>query len=228
MLNKNDINAIFIDLDETILDFKKSQCQAIKKCFNDFNLPCSNDMINRYDFINDNQWKLYELGKTSKEELSINRFKLLFQEFNLDLDPVQMQKKYIKHLGEYSYYLYGAKKGINILAKKYLIYIVTNGTYSVQINRIKQSKLDRITNDIFISDKIGFHKPEKEFFDYCFKKTNLEKENVVLIGDSLTSDIKGGIEYNLKTIWFNRNNKTTNLPITANVKSWYEIIQLLI
>ena len=227
MIDKNIITTIFIDVDGTILDFKKCQMHALIKACESLNIPINDDMVDSYDKINDNQWLLYEKGLTTKEKLSVERFRIFAEKYNILIDPALLQKKYHTYLGDFAFYLNGAKEGINKLSEKYDIYLITNGTDYIQNSRIKVSQLDKIIKDAFISDTIGYPKPYKEFFDYCFNKTKLKNNEVIVIGDSLSSDIKGGIEYNLKTIWFNLTDKKTDLKIDAEVHSWDELINLL-
>ena len=198
------IDTILFDLDNTILDFDKAEEIALTKAFRALNIEPTEQIMKRYSEINLAQWKLLERGKITRDEVKTGRYALLFDEFEIDCSADLAESIYEKNLGIGHYYLDGAEELLQILHNQYRLYIVTNGMADVQKGRIQSAKLRDYCQDIFISEEIGFNKPRREFFDFCFAKIPaFSKDKSVIIGDSLTSDIQGGINAGIQTIWFN-------------------------
>lgn len=218
------IDTLLFDLDNTLLDFDKAEVNALTKALGEAGITVTDEMCNRYNKINLAQWKLLEQGKMTREEVKIHRFNLLFQEFDIKASIEEVAGHYQRYLGQGHYFIEGAEKVLEELSKKYRIYIVTNGTLDVQKGRIKSSGIKKYVQDIFISEEIGYNKPSKEYFEKCFSKIpDFKKENTVIIGDSLSSDIQGGINAGIKTIWFHRSQDLTENP---QPKPDYEIKSL--
>lgn len=198
------IEFVFFDLDDTLLDFKKAERIALKKALKDFGYNADDKAAARYSEINISQWKLLELGILTREEVKVRRYELLFEELGLDLDAHKVTQAYENYLSQGHYFISGAQEIIERLSPIYRLYIVSNGASAVQESRIKSSGIEKYFNDIFISQNIGFDKPDARFFEHCFESIDgFEKERAVIIGDSLTSDIKGGINAGISTVWYN-------------------------
>ncbi len=198
------IDTILFDLDNTILDFDKAEEIALTKTFRELHINPTKQMMSRYSEINLAQWKLLEQGKITRDEVKTRRYSLLFQEFGIESSADQAEEIYEKDLGIGHYFLDGAEELLRDLHNQYHLYIVTNGTASVQRGRIKSAGLRNYCQDIFISEVIGFNKPRREYFDCCFAKIpEFCKDRCIIVGDSLTSDIQGGINAGIRTIWFN-------------------------
>lgn len=198
------IKYIFFDLDDTIFDFKKAERIALAKALREFKIEPTDKILSRYSEINISQWKLLELGRLTREEIKVRRYKLLFDEMGINLIPEQVTAVYERNLGIGHYLIDGAEKTIKELYGKYHLYIVSNGTAAVQQSRLSSSDIVRYFDDIFISQTVGFDKPDVKFFEKCFESINgFSKENAVIVGDSLSSDIQGGINAKIKTVWFN-------------------------
>ncbi|MGN1042140.1 MAG: HAD-IA family hydrolase, partial [Christensenellales bacterium] len=132
-------------------------------------------------------------------------------------------------LGEQYFYLDGAEEGVKYLKGKYRLYIVTNGIKHTQENRIEKSGLIRYADGVFISEAVGAGKPSKEYFDYVFDFTGADRKSSVIMGDSLTSDIKGGINAGIRTIWFNSKGLPPSDAIvpTCEIRGWDEVYKIL-
>ena len=207
------IDTLLFDLDNTLLDFDKAEAHALTKALDDARISVTDEMLGRYNKINLTQWKLLEQGKMTRDEVKIRRFKLLFQEFHIKVSPEKVASNYQIYLGQGHYFIEGAQEVLEQLSKKYRIYVVTNGTLSVQIGRLKSSGIKKYLQGIFISEEIGYNKPSVEYFEKCFAQIpHLKKENTVIIGDSLSSDIQGGKNAGIKTIWFHRPQDQTDDP----------------
>lgn len=200
------VETLLFDLDNTLLDFNQAERIAVSKTLENFQITPEPSILKRYSELNLAQWKLLEQGKISREEVKLRRFQLLFSEQNIDAPAEEAAKMYESLLAHGHYFMDGAEELLETLYGKCRMYLVTNGTLSVQKGRLKSANISRYFEDIFISEELGYNKPSIEYFDCCFSKiSNFHKETAVIIGDSLTSDIQGGLNAGIRTIWFNPN-----------------------
>lgn len=209
------IKDIFFDLDDTILDFKKAERTALAKTLSSMNIPVSDEILSRYSELNISQWKRLERGEITRQEVKVNRYRLLFEEFAIDASPEQVTAVYEDNLCIGHFFINSAQRTIERLYGRYNLYLVSNGSERVQSSRLKSAGISPYFNDIFISEKVGAEKPSVEFFNYCFDRIdNFRRSEALIVGDSLTSDIQGGINAKIKTVWFNpHNNKNASLII---------------
>lgn len=220
------------DVDDTLLNFGYSERYAMKHCFQMIGREISEDWITRYAEINLGYWKRLEKGEVSKAEVLRGRFEDLFQEMNLSISEkelVQFQAEYQKALGSVYQYRDDSFKLCQKLKSCCRQYLVTNGVESTQRNKLQLSGLDALMEDIFISEKIGFVKPEKEFFDTCFAQIpDFTKGKVLLIGDSLSSDIKGAKNAGIASCWYNPEGKETDGIIPDyTIQNLWEVEQII-
>ena len=198
------IRNVLLDLDDTILDFHQAEKIALTKTLEHFGIEPEEKILARYSVLNLEQWRLLEQGKLTRKEVKERRYKLLFDEIGADCCAASATKYYENLLGVGHYFIDGAEELLKILSKDYRLYLASNGTAAVQKSRIKSAGIAKYFDDIFISQKIGFDKPDIEFFNYCFSKImDFKKSETVIVGDSLTSDIKGGKSAGITTVWLN-------------------------
>lgn len=217
------IENILFDLDDTILDFGKAEENAFRKTMLSIGIEPTEKAVQRYSEINLSQWKLLELGKLTRQEITVRRFRLFFEEFGIDADAEKINETYKGFLSQGHFFMDGAEALLNELHGKYRLYIVSNGTASVQSGRIASADIAKFFEEIFISETIGFNKPRAEFFTYCFSKIpHFQLENTVIVGDSLTSDILGGLHAGIHTVWFNPKNQ----PMRSDIQPEYAIKKL--
>lgn len=225
------IKNILFDLDDTIFDFKMAEQIALTKTLLSLGVEPTDYIIKRYSELNISQWKLLELGRLTRSQVKVNRYKLLFDELGLDISPEKATAIYEDNLCVGHYFIDGAEKLIKILCDKgYNLYLVSNGAKRVQDGRLKSAGISKYFKDIFISEVVGYEKPSINFFDYCFDKIdNFDKEETIIIGDSLSSDIKGGVNAGIKTIWFNPHNTPNHTDIIPDfqVNSLAEITEII-
>ena len=198
------IEFLFLDLDDTILDFKKAEYLAIGKTFEEMGLTPNDEIRHRYHEINQYHWKQLELGKLTRDQVLVQRFERLFEEFGIVVDGVQVARTYEKNLGIGHYFLPGAEEAVMELSGKYRLFLASNGTASVQKGRMTSANLYRWFEKVFVSQEIGHNKPSVEYFNACFAQIpGFEREKCMMVGDSLSSDIQGGINAGIKTVWVN-------------------------
>lgn len=198
------IRNILLDLDDTILDFHQAEKIALTKTLEHLGIEPEEKILARYSVLNLEQWRLLEQGKLTRKEVKERRYKLLFDEIGADCCAASATKYYESLLGVGHYFIDGAEELLETLVKRYRLYLATNGTMEVQKSRIKSAGIEKYFDGIFISQEIGFDKPDIEFFNYCFSKImDFKKSETVIVGDSLTSDIKGGKSAGITTVWLN-------------------------
>lgn len=216
---------IIFDADETLFDFKKSEKYALKNTMIEFGIDYDeNYHLKVYKDINTLIWKEFENGLIIQRDLNIERFKRLLSKLNIKFDEVKFAKSYVKHLSCASFLYDDSMALIESLHKYYRLIIITNGLKDVQDNRIRKSVIGKYFEDVVISDEIEVSKPDPKIFQHALKNINhTDKTKVLMVGDSLTSDIQGGICFGIDTCWFN-SNKIIN---KGALKPTYEITNLM-
>ena len=195
---------LFLDLDDTILDFHKAERLAIAKTIRQFGLEPTEEVLQRYHLINKWHWEQLELGKLTRPEVLENRFGVLFQEFGVQADKAACARAYEQNLSIGHYFLPGAEEAVDRLSQKYRLFLASNGTASVQKGRMTSANLYRFFEKVFVSQEIGHNKPSVEYFEAAFSQIpGFDKSKCLMVGDSLTSDIRGGIRAGIKTCWVN-------------------------
>lgn len=198
------IRNVLFDLDDTLFDFHKAEKIALTKTLVHFGIDPTEETLALYSTINAAHWKCLELGEISREEVKVGRYRELFETIGIECDPVKATAYYESMLAIGHYFMPGAPELLEELYRKYRLYIVSNGTAKVQEGRIGSSGIAKYMDGIFISQILGANKPDKQFFDICFAEMpDFSLSETVIIGDSLSSDIKGGINAGITTVWFN-------------------------
>ena len=198
------IKYVFLDLDDTLLDFHKAEAEAIKKTLRHLDIEPTNATVKRYSEINLSQWKLLEQGKLTREEVKLRRFEILFDELGQVRDAEYARSFYEETLSHGHYFMPGAEALLEALFGKYDLYIVSNGTTAVQNGRIESAGIARYFRKIFLSEAVGDVKPSQLFFERCFAEIpDFDQDEAIILGDSLTSDIQGGINAGVKNCWYN-------------------------
>lgn len=223
---------IIFDADETLFDFKKSESYAFKNTMCEFNIKYNeNYHLKLYSDINSAIWKKFEIGLITQEELKVERFKRLSNTLNIKFDELEFAKSYMKHLSCASFLYDYSVDLLENLYKYYKLFIVTNGLTDVQNKRIRKSTIAKYFDDIIISEEVKVSKPDPKIFELALNNVSyINKRNLLMVGDSLTSDIQGGINFGIDTCWLNPNriiNKTKIKP-TYEISNLIELKDLLI
>lgn len=202
------IKVIFIDIDDTLLDFSKCAKRSMEESFADLDIQFHDNMFPVFEEVNSGLWLQIEKGEITKNELYGKRWDVILNKFGIkNIDGNIFEEHFLKHLSESAEKVRGAEDLLQYLSGKYKVYAASNGPHEQQLRRLKKSNLLKYFTDVFTSELLGVQKPEKSFYDLCFEKIgNVKKGEAVLIGDSLTADIYGGIEYGMTTVWFNKKN----------------------
>lgn len=202
------IEFLFLDLDDTILDFHKAERLAVAKTFRSFGLEPTDQVLDTYHHINRQHWERLEKGEITRDQVLVGRFQVLFSQMGIPADPQAVAKSYEHNLGQGHYFLPGAKEALDLLKGKYRLFLASNGTASVQHGRLTSAGLYPYFEKVFVSQELGANKPSRDFFDACAKQIpGYEAQKALMVGDSLSSDILGGIQAGMKTCWVNPEGK---------------------
>lgn len=217
------VEFLFLDLDDTILDFHKAEHIAISKTFRQFGLEPEESVLIRYSQINREHWERLERKELTREEVLVGRFAVLFGEYGITVNPEQVARCYEDFLSIGHYFLPGAEDALKRLSRKYKLYLASNGTAKVQAGRLKSANISHYFEEIFVSQEIGVNKPDKLYFDRCAQRIpGYDPKKAMIVGDSLTSDIQGGINAGMRTVWVNPGHK----PHPEQIVPDYEIESL--
>ena len=204
---------LFIDLDDTILDFKAQEDAAIVKTLTAAGITPTEEICARYSQINKEHWARMEKGEIDRQQVLFGRFQVLFTELGVDADWETAALSYMENLSEGHYFLPGAEEALMRLSKKYRLFITSNGTAKVQNKRLDSAGIRKYFEEIFISQDIGINKPDKGFFDYCFSHiTGFDPKKAMIVGDSPSSDITGGQNAGIATCWVNPKHRAYSRP----------------
>ena len=211
---------LLLDLDDTILDFHKAEHIAIGKTFREMGLAATDAVRARYSAINKACWEALERGEMTRAEVLVERFARLFAEYGCDADPTLCARTYERNLGIGHYFLPGAEEAMEALFGKYRLFLTSNGTASVQKGRMTSANLYRFFEKVFVSQEIGHNKPSRAYFDGCIAQIpGFDPKKTMIVGDSLSSDIKGGINAGIATCWVN----PAHAPGREDIRPDYEI-----
>jgi len=210
-LNKYDLakqrfDVVLLDADETIFDFKKAEAHSFKLMLESFGIDYTEERLARYSAINLSLWKALERGDVTRERLKTLRFEQFFSEIGVtDIDAVAVNDCYLTNLSNSTFMIDGAEEFVKELHKYCRIYLATNGLTKAQTGRFSQSAVKDDIDGVFISEQMGFAKPDKAYFDFIFKEIGTEdRSRAIIVGDSLTSDMQGGKNAGIKTCLYSR------------------------
>ena len=196
------IEFLFLDLDDTILDFHKAEGIAIRKTIADFGVDPIDAVCQRYSVINKAHWERLERKELTREQVLVGRFAVLFQELGVEVDAQACASRYEHNLSIGHYFLPGAEEALERLSKKYRLFLASNGTAKVQAGRLASANISHYFEKIFVSQEIGANKPDIAYFNGCFAQIpDFDPTRAMIVGDSLTSDILGGKNAGIATCW---------------------------
>ena len=219
------IKVILWDMDATLLDFLAAEKTAIRSCFEKFSLgECTDEMIERYSKINRRYWEMLERGEMAKADILVNRFRDFFASEGIETDcEMEFNRSYQIALGDTICFQDDSYELVKKLNETHRQFIVTNGTFVAQERKLKKSGFGALMEDVFISELLGHEKPAVEFFEKVFEKIgHEEKKEILIVGDSLTSDMRGGNNAGIVCCWYN----PQHLENTKEVVLDYEIDNL--
>lgn len=219
-------NCLLIDVDGTLLDFAAAEEQAILGTLQAAGLPATAESAQLYSEINNQLWAQLERGEIRKEKLVVRRFQRLLEELSAEGDAVRLNNDYLTRLSQGAATYPGADEMLAELAEFCTLAAVTNGIHRVQMNRLEKSGLLPYFDDVFVSEKMGATKPSPKIFEKALKMLGVtNKQKVLMVGDSLSADIKGGQAAGIDTCWCNFQNaeNTTGIEPTYTIQSFPQL-----
>ena len=220
------IEFLLLDLDDTILDFHKAEDVAVRKALAGAGVAVTDEVVALYSRINKEHWEKLERGELTREQVKVYRFSSLFDKLGCHADAKKCAANYEKLLGIGHYFLPGAKEALLRLQGEYRLFLVSNGTSSVQHSRLTSAQLYPLFEKIFISEEIGADKPSAAFFDSCFSQIHgFDREKAMIVGDSMTSDMLGGINAGIRTCWVGKG--TPRYPVDYQIESLQQVDAVL-
>lgn len=226
------ITTILWDVDGTLLNFLAAEKAAIRSLFEEYHLEvCSDEMLKRYSSINKNYWEMLERGEIEKKALLVGRFRDFFEKEGIDSSlAAEFNEKYQLRLGDTIVYCDDSLEIVKSLRGKVKQYVVSNGTVIAQTKKLRLSGLGELMDGIFLSEELGVEKPSVRFFDQVFAKIGpVDRSEVVIVGDSLTGDIRGGNNAGILTCWYNPEGTAAKeaVRIDHEIKDLHEVYGLL-
>lgn len=213
-------DTILFDADNTILDFDKAEFEALRRAFGQYNIQVTDELVRVYRKNNVALWQQLEKGLVTKDYVLSNRFINTAKELSLDCDILVVSKLYEEYLHEGHYVIEGAKAVLQgLIDMGARLYLVTNGVLTIQNSRLKGSGIGKYFVERFISEEVGYPKPQVEFFNHCFERIeNFDSSKTLIVGDSLTSDIQGGINAGIDSCWYNPKHEQNTRGIEPTYK----------
>lgn len=226
------ITTILWDVDGTLLNFLAAEKAAIRSLFEEYHLGvCSDEMLKRYSSINKNYWEMLERGEIEKKALLVGRFRDFFEKEGIDSSlAAEFNEKYQLRLGDTIVYCDDSLEIVKSLRGKVKQYVVSNGTVIAQTKKLRLSGLGELMDGIFLSEELGVEKPSVRFFDQVFAKIGpVDRSEVMIVGDSLTGDIRGGNNAGILTCWYNPEGTAAKeaVRIDHEIKDLHEVYVLL-
>lgn len=221
---------ILLDLDDTLFDFNQDQRIAFKEAMYRIGQDCTEEMYETYNEINLALWEMLNVGKMELKDLLTKRFDLFFEKYEIRQNAKEFDEVLTTSFQKTGTPIKGAKEALEYLSAKYELVVTSNGPKAQQYHRLENADFLKYFSQIFISEEVGFNKPNKEFFHIVFQKIeNKDKSKILIIGDSLTSDIKGGSLVGIDTCWYHtkKEENKANIKPTFTIQDWQEIKEIL-
>lgn len=226
------VTTLLWDMDETLLNFAAAERAAINALFQEFGFgECSDAMLERYSKINRSYWERLERKELTKPEILVGRFRDFFKAEGLDSTvAAEFNEKYQLSLGDTIVFRDDSYNIVKSLRGKVKQYVVSNGTIAAQTKKLRLSGFGDLMDGVFLSEDLGVEKPDILFFEKVFEKIHPEdKSQVMIVGDSLTSDIQGGNNAGIMTCWYNPEQKPYqgDLRIDHEIRDLHEVYDLI-
>lgn len=220
---------LYFDLDNTLLDFSSAEKTAIAKLLSNYGIEPKNEYVNLYSQINKMVWGRFERGEIKREDIFESRFVEFAEKIGVAVDTAGMSRDYFPLLAEGHDVLPGAHDVLKYLKSRgYTICVTTNGVSITQHKRISESGLEGYFDFVFISEETGHKKPEKEYFDFVLQRTpEKNRKKILIIGDSQTSDVLGGVNAGIDTCWLNATNDADRYPHSYEIRDIRELLNIL-
>ncbi|HIX24188.1 MAG TPA: YjjG family noncanonical pyrimidine nucleotidase [Candidatus Lachnoclostridium avicola] len=214
------MKALLIDIDGTLLDYRQSEALGISAIMEHYGVTPTPELAAHYHDVNQSFWEKYEKGEITRAQINEGRYPAFFGELGVEVDPEVCEEIYQNFVNNRLVPVEGAEDMLRYLSGKYLLYAASNGYSDKQRERLRKAGMIFYFTDIFVSQETGSQKPQKEFFDYCFARmpAGLKRDEVMIIGDGLTSDMRGGNNAGIHTCWLNAYGEVNHAGVSIDVE----------
>ncbi len=233
MKSKSNYRHLFFDLDHTLWDFETNSHHVLSRLFSEYNLQedfslSEKEFISKYSEINAEMWNRFHRNEISRDELRVSRFGKTFQYFGIEAPELEkiFPEKYLELLPQQNQLFPDAYQVLDYLKPKYKLHLITNGFEKVQRSKLFHSCLEPYFDVLVISEITGFKKPEPEIFQYALNSASANKEDSVMIGDDITADIEGALNFGMDAVFFNPAEKPFVIPEAVQIKELKELMSL--
>ena len=223
-------HTLLFDADGTLFDYDRAETWALTETFAQYGQTFQPGASQLYRRVNDPLWDAFERGEVTQERLKVLRFELFFEALGFDIDAAAFSDSYSHQLGKATFLIDGAEEIVAALSNDYRLFIITNGLADVQQPRFSASTIGRYFLDWIISEEVGFAKPDSRIFDIAFERMGRPpKDSVLIIGDSLSSDMAGGIAYGIDTCWYNPSGREADPshPVSHEIRDLAQLRTIL-
>lgn len=221
---------ILFDADGTLMDFHRGESEAVRLTMKKMGIEPTDALALEYSKINESLWKMLERKEITKPELLVRRFEIFCERFCFSVDPVKMARTYEEALSQRGYLFDGAEELCRKLSRKLSLYIVTNGVDFIQKGRFSHVPLHKYVKDVFISGVIGYEKPDVRYFEAVAQEIpNFDKKRALIVGDSLSADMAGGIAFGIDTCFYDPHGKgvPSDMNITYTAESYDDVYDII-
>ena len=220
--------AIFFDVDDTLLNFGSGSQWALADVFARFDVELDAAVKQRYESINNGLWSEQKQGLRSVQSVIDSRFRLLFEALNWQIDADAFRDAYQANLAQSHVLEQGALETVRHLSQKYPLYVASNSILAMQTSRLRLAKLLPYFQDLFVSNDIGYEKPDLRFFETCLQRSQLQPEDIVFVGDSLEADMAGASGSGMTACWYNPQQKDApqNIAIQHTITHLSQLTEL--
>ncbi|NQT57513.1 MAG: noncanonical pyrimidine nucleotidase, YjjG family [Bacteroidetes bacterium] len=226
----NKYELLLFDADGTLFDYNQAESWSLERTLEDTSIDSGDAVKDTYRKINHALWAAFERGEVTIAEIRVERFRKLLWEVSSTADPAATGELYLSYLGKSGFLIDGTVELLDALYGKIPMAIITNGITETQYGRLETSGIGKYFDPIIISGEVGSQKPDPAIFETLFAKANFHnKEKALIIGDSLTSDMQGGVKFGIDTCWYNPEGKPRNpdIPVTYEIRELSELLQII-
>lgn len=219
---------LLFDVDDTLMDFRAIEAEALKTLFETMGYPLTGELLRAYREVNGALWAAYERGEIAMDAMLAQRFGQTMARFGADVDSAAWERRYRTLLGEGSHVIDGAREVCARLSESHRLFAITNGVGETQRRRLTAAGLYGLFEKVFVSQTIGYQKPAKEFFDYVAANIDgFDRRDALVIGDSLSTDIRGGNDAGIDTCWLNADRQHSAATRTYTIARLTELYGIL-